>query len=90
MLTKTNLCESGRGDTELVVDWVTRERSLGIDSRLIQQHNWDVVLDGIDAPTARTFQRFPFGNDGDLAFRADENFEQLLINHGEILQELRD
>ena len=63
MLTKTNLCQSGSGDTELVVDWGNPERSLGIDSRLIQQHDRDVVLDWIDAPTARTFQRFPFGND---------------------------
>lgn len=57
----------------------------GFNRRFVNQHHWDVVLDGIDAAAGVALETGAAVDqrDGRLAVRARENFEQFRVNrHG--------
>lgn len=57
------------------------------DYRLIHQQDGDAVPDGIYPPALAALQAFPFmlQDQALFAYRADQNFQQLWGDHGEMI-----
>jgi len=59
----------------------------GLDFRDVQQHDRDVVLNGVDTAADAAFQAGSVGVQDDrlLAIGADQHVQQILRNHGEFI-----
>ena len=55
----------------------------GVDLRGVYQHDWDVILDGVDPAALAAFQTVALRTQSHrlLANRADQHIEQILRNH---------
>src|SRR4051812_34530166 len=64
--------------------------NLRFDGRLVNQHDGDVVLDGIDTPALRTLERRSPLDEFDLrlAIGARQDLEQFRIDHESVPQAL--
>ena len=69
---------------------LTGSDSGGIDRRLVNQQNWDAVADWVNTTTFGAFQAFAIAlhRERFLAEWADENVEQILLNHERIVLQL--
>ena len=55
-----------------------------VDNRFVNQHDWNIVPNGIDAATLATLQTLSFvlQGEGFLADWANQHIQQILRNHG--------
>lgn len=58
-----------------------------VDFGSVDQHNRDVILDGVDAAALAAFEAVTVGAEDDRLFadRTNEDFEEILGNHGGII-----
>jgi hypothetical protein len=61
------------------------KHSVRVDCSFIDQQDGDIVLDGIDTTALSTLKSFALGGKRSFAGGADENVQQVLVDHTDIL-----
>jgi hypothetical protein len=54
---------------------------LGVESRLVDEHDWNVVAHWIQSPTLGALKGFVLFHERSLANGADKNLEQSFVDH---------